>query len=296
MPVVNTEVLDTTSDVATTTTLLHETIPMTGSILSGTYGTLTAGDNIKNYTHGMFQSVYDYPYLSSSANHIFDLTVGFDEGSNLSSSANVQNAKKLNLYNQFAQVLMGYTSSNTDGLKKFESDLNLDGVGTIDDCFFMTFSRLLTKDQIKRNSFSLTLGIGAWNGSAFASTTTLTDASASLSDQGVKNVNGGDYAVLYDAGNTAHGVLFYQAGIAVVSGSVFSSSADFYVHPSLGNQTWRQALTGAAISGACDALRHRTQKHMLAAARLELRTWLPITPFLTLQLWAFTVPPASFWL
>ncbi len=70
MPVVNTEVLDTTSDVATTTTLLHETIPMTGSILSGTYGTLTAGDNIKNYTHGMFQSVYDYPYLSSSANQL----------------------------------------------------------------------------------------------------------------------------------------------------------------------------------------------------------------------------------
>lgn len=270
MPVVNTEVLDTTSDVATTTTLLHETIPMTGSILSGTYGTLTAGDNIKNYTHGMFQSVYDYPYLSSSANHIFDLTVGFDEGSNLSSSANVQNAKKLNLYNQFAQVLMGYTSSNTDGLKKFESDLNLDGVGTIDDCFFMTFSRLLTKDQIKRNSFSLTLGISNWSATgSFARTTTLTDAKASLSDEGVKNVNGGDYAVLYDAGDNAHGVLFYQAGIAVVSGSVFSGSgttditlgvsSSFYKHPTYGNQSWRQALTGASISGSCDALRHRIQ-------------------------------------
>jgi hypothetical protein len=268
MAVVNTEVLDTTSDIATTTTLLHETIPITGSILSGTYGTLTAGGNIKNYTHGMFQSVYDYPYLSSSANHIFDLTVGYDENSKLSSTTNTQNSKKLNLYNQFAQVLLGYTSSNSDGIKKFESDLNLDGVGTMHDCFFLSFSRLLGKDQIKRNSFSMTIGTGSWAGpTPFTKNMVLTDASASVSSQGVKNVNGGDYAVLYDAHNDARGVIFYQAGIVVLSGSVFSSAslgagagvADFYKHPTHGNQTWRQAITGASISGACDALRHRIQ-------------------------------------
>ena len=47
-------------------------IPITGTITTGTYNDL----NIKNYSHGMFQSVYDYPYLSSSANHIFDITAG----------------------------------------------------------------------------------------------------------------------------------------------------------------------------------------------------------------------------
>ena len=31
----------------------------------------------------MFQSVYDYPYLSSSANHIFDLTFGTSDASAL---------------------------------------------------------------------------------------------------------------------------------------------------------------------------------------------------------------------
>ena len=67
-------------DLATTRTLLHEAIPMTGTIVSGTY---TAEANIKNYAHGMFQSVYDYPYLSSSANHIFDLTVGYSANSTL---------------------------------------------------------------------------------------------------------------------------------------------------------------------------------------------------------------------
>ncbi|HCI69392.1 MAG TPA: hypothetical protein DHV30_01840, partial [Balneola sp.] len=54
-------------EITTLKTLLHETIPVTGSLLSGTYN----DDNIKNYSHGMFQSVYDYPFLSSSANHIF---------------------------------------------------------------------------------------------------------------------------------------------------------------------------------------------------------------------------------
>ena len=62
-------------DRVSTKTLLHEAIPITGTIVSGTYGIFPNEVNIQNFTHGMFQSVYDYPYLSSSANHIFDLTV-----------------------------------------------------------------------------------------------------------------------------------------------------------------------------------------------------------------------------
>lgn len=72
-----------TDDVVSTRSLLHEAIPLTGSIVSGTY----SDENIKNYSHGMFQSVYDYPYLSSSANHIFDITVGYASNSNLSGTA-----------------------------------------------------------------------------------------------------------------------------------------------------------------------------------------------------------------
>ena len=73
------------NDIATTRTLLHEAIPITGSIVSGTY----ADENIKNYAHGMFQSVYDYPFLSSSAYHIFDITCGFSSDSALSWSFHV---------------------------------------------------------------------------------------------------------------------------------------------------------------------------------------------------------------
>ena len=64
------------NDIASTRTLLHEAIPITGSIVSGTYLDGNTETNIKNYSHGMVQSVYDYPYLSSSANHIFDISIG----------------------------------------------------------------------------------------------------------------------------------------------------------------------------------------------------------------------------
>ena len=77
MAVINYKNLNTSTDVVSSRTILHEAIPLTGTIISGTYGTFPNEDNIKNFTHGMFQSVYDYPYLSSSANHIFDITIGY---------------------------------------------------------------------------------------------------------------------------------------------------------------------------------------------------------------------------
>ena len=81
-----------------TRTLLHESIPITGTLVYGTYnasGDPERGENIKVYSHGMFQSVYDYPYVSSSANHIFDITAGFSTATgSLSGSAILQKDKK----------------------------------------------------------------------------------------------------------------------------------------------------------------------------------------------------------
>ena len=84
------------NDKISTKTLLHEAIPITGTIVSGTYqNTANAEENIKTFAHGMFESVFDYPFLSSSANHIFDISAGYSPLSDLSSSANTQNAKKI---------------------------------------------------------------------------------------------------------------------------------------------------------------------------------------------------------
>ena len=78
------------SDRTTTRTLLHEAIPITGALVSGTYNRTSANagreKNVKVYSHNMYQSIYDYPYLSSSANHIFDISIGMSPSSSLSSS------------------------------------------------------------------------------------------------------------------------------------------------------------------------------------------------------------------
>jgi hypothetical protein len=254
MAVVNYEPLGT-ADVTTTKTLLHESIPLTGTILSGTYGTLLSGDNIKNYTHGMFQSVYDYPYLSSSANHIFDLTVGFNASSPLSGTSGVtMESKKINMYNQFSQVLLGFTGSGNT-IRDFELDTTLDQTGSMKESLFINFSRLLYKDEIKKGTVSLVLGTGSW-ADPFALTKTLSDASASAT-AGTANTMGGDYGVLYSAADdTARGVVFYQAGLIVLSTSswdsipLFNSGSDY-------GYTITDSLVSASISGSCDALRHR---------------------------------------
>ena len=256
MPI-NYEVINPNTDVATTKTLLHEVIPLTGTIVSGTYGTFPNDDNVKNYSHGMFQSVYDYPYLSSSANHIFDLTVGFDESSPLSGAAgSVQESKKINMYNQFSQVMLGYTgSANT--VRLFESDLTLNGSDPMKEVVFVNFSRLLTKDQIKKGSMSITVGTASW-AAPFAGTKTFTDSAASNTG-GTLNTVGGDYGVLSSSADGIGGIVFYQAGMMVLTSSIWAGTTDFFSSSAAGNRTFDQQLVSGSISGSADAFRHRMQ-------------------------------------
>jgi len=255
MPI-NYEVINPNTDVATTKTLLHEVIPLTGTIVSGTYGTFPDDDNVKNYSHGMFQSVYDYPYLSSSANHIFDLTVGFDESSPLSGAAgSVQETKKINMYNQFSQVLLGYTgSANT--VRLFESDLTLDGSDPMKEVVFVNLSRLLTKDQIKKGSMSLTVGTASW-ADPFAGTKTFTDSEAS-SNGGTLNTVGGDYGILSSSADGVGGIVFYQAGMMVLTSSIWAGTTDFFDDGAT-QRSFDEQLVSGSISGSADSFRHRLQ-------------------------------------
>jgi len=263
------------TDQVTTRTLLHEAIPLTGTIVSGTYG----DENIKNYAHGMFQSVYDYPYLSSSANHIFDITVGVGANSTLYSSVSNQKSKKANLYNQMAQVLMGYDA--TGSILRFDQDGNIAGGGTkYDDAMFFNFARLLSKDEIKKGTFEMELGVTptyAQDGTVFADRVKITDYSGSTGY--LVNSPAGEYGVLYataSAGTNvlaanqryAVGLIFYQAGVAVITGSIFNDVARggilnnshnhvLFEGPSSTSEAFEAVLTGSEVSGACDNIRNR---------------------------------------
>ena len=242
----------TADDKISTKTLLHEAIPITGTIIHRTYGTHPDEGNIQNFTHGMFQSVYDYPFLSSSANHIFDISFGFHTTSSLYSAATSQKAKKNNVYNQMAQVLMGYDKDGN--IQRFDEDGDLSGAGgtKINDAIFLPFSRLLVKDEIKKGSFELELGVTQ----AYTATAAVMGQRIKITDSGAAtsfkvNSPAGEYGILvaetsFDGDSTlstplisgetidgsqnitstkpAAGLLFYQAGVAVLSEKIFQSN------------------------------------------------------------------------
>ena len=147
------------NDTVSTRTLLHEAIPLTGTIISGTYVSADTSQNTKTFGHGMFQSIYDYPYLSSSANHVMDISVGYSADSVLSSSTSIQNSKKINIYNQMAQVLVGHDI--TGSILRFDRDGDLSTTNDkLNECIFLNFSRLIVKDEIKKGSFTMTVLTG----------------------------------------------------------------------------------------------------------------------------------------
>jgi len=254
------------NDVTTTKTLLHEAIPITGAIVSGTYGDHDPNDaelNIQNFSHGMFQSVYDYPFLSSSANHIFDISVGYSTGSALSGTINgiqdghgggttasrrtarTQQEKKISMYNQMAQVLMGHDTNGN--IRRFDNDgtINLgEQAGKMNEVIFLNFSRLLVKDEIKKGSFTLQLGTEQGLVSADLKETTGIAHILTIKDTNAQNdfrINspageygilsashtglGGNQSIKCGHGDDKVGLVFYQAGVVVLTASIFNGSA-----------------------------------------------------------------------
>ncbi len=241
-------------DVANTRTLLNEAIPITGSVVSGTY----SDENIKDYAHGMFQSVYDYPYLSSSANHIIDLTVGYSSNSSLSSSAASQNSKKINIYNQMAQVLVGYDESGN--IREFDRDGSLATGDKLKECVFVNLARLITKDEIQKGSFIMTVATGGTPVAPdFASTLSISDGEGSTSYK--TNSPAGEYGILYTGSapytaGTGVGLVYYQAGVAVLTASVFDGTFGA-PHATYDTSSIDAMLTGSEISSSCDGFRNR---------------------------------------
>jgi hypothetical protein len=184
-----------------------------------------------------------------------------------------------------AQILVGFSTSGS--VREFDEDGDLTQGTKIQEAFFLNFTRLLTKDEVKKGSFTLKLGTNAMfddpfgPGSDHSGSITLTDFSGS---NGYKvNSPAGEYGILYATSSQTDGdenplvnvtspadgtscspagLIYYQAGIAVITASVFSTllasppSASFAGEAS-GSLTG--SLTGSSISGNCSFLRHRIE-------------------------------------
>tara|TARA_Y100000310_G_scaffold340174_1_gene435050 strand:+ start:1083 stop:2360 length:1278 start_codon:yes stop_codon:yes gene_type:complete len=285
----------TESDRTSSRTLLHEAIPITGTLVSGTYlATSTTvnntlierGVNIKTFSHGMFQSVYDYPYASSSANHIFDITFGIapyvpaGNGSGgfqgnytaanqlynkvVSGSGESLAKKKRAIYNQMAQVLVGYDTSGS--IRLFDRDGNFSTASDkILDPTFINFSRLLTKDEIKKGSFSFDLGVHLSSSTPFLKVINIADTGA---DSNYKvNSPAGEYGILkvtnkvglplddtaITNSGSACGLIYYQAGIAVLDSSMLFRTIhqpNLSIVKEMGDQDGLLSISGSGLPTA----------------------------------------------
>ena len=282
-------------DVSQTKVGLHETIPVTGSLVSGTYGTaaVVRGENIKTYGHGMFQSVFDYPFLSSSANHIFDLSSGIKLGgryslptpsgaaADTSDGVSQVGSSKVNIYNQMALTLVGTDITGATG------DFTVSGSKTgavIQDPLFLNLSRLMYKDEIKKGTFRLTLGL---SGSSAGYSTHPFNYLFYVGDYGASqsfddtNSPAGEFGILRSGSSTATdgvnlgsavGLIYYQAGVAVLDMSAtidlaaanqpapVTSDLIFFASSSAatpGLMTYNDSVESGTMDEIADGLRHR---------------------------------------
>ena len=139
-------------------------------------------------------------------------------------------------------------------------------------CFFMNFSRLLTKDEIKKNSFRLNL----YTSGTVTAVVTGRSSLLLLGDYGsateYRTCPAGDYGLIYTSsaspnsdGTSGVGLLFYQAGIVALTSSVFRGqfgSMAGGIYPPTEPEDYVDyvgidtAQTGSTIEQLADGVRH----------------------------------------
>ena len=215
--------------------LINESVPIDGAIAWSAYvvAPYPTNDNVNHLAHGMFQSVYDYDYTNSSANQIFDLTLGVHADSaafdavaivapytaTYDSQYDANGYKRQQIYNALAQRLCGFAADGS--ILKFDRDGDFAGGGEkYEEVIAILFTRLLHKDGIKPGSFSFDLalypdGYAAasipsdnfdWDGGgADSSILTIADTGADVSYR--TNSPAGRFAVLYASNPVGSGIL-----------------------------------------------------------------------------------------
>jgi hypothetical protein len=249
---------------------LHEAVPITGTIASGTYSEASVSTtNIKDYVPGkeMLQSVYDYPYLSSSANHIFDLTAGFSSKSTLSGSIGKNMEEyKINIYNQMA--LTHLYPDISGNIQQFDN--RGDSTGTkMKEVFFVSFARLLTKDEIQKQTFTIQVLTG---NTVAAPTNVQTISDYKALSQYRDNSPVGEFGILYSGSQAVSGsgvgLIYYQTGLCVLTASIFGPVppggpiSNYIGNNGAGGVTTNyktvgKLLVSSSISGCCSAFRNR---------------------------------------
>jgi hypothetical protein len=247
----------TAADIKTSRSFLNQLVDVISEDVSGSttrrkYQVFVTGGVGPGITSSLFQTVYDQDFSLQTANPVFDLTVGlYHTGSTVNSASSGEDSfgkklfpsqtvmmrEKINIYRQYAQLLLG--NSTSQFVAPFGSSDTSNGMDTV---MFMSFKRLFARDAIKRETFAMKFFQSASAANDGVSTpfnlaVTSESGSAIFTDLGSSTNKlvtiGGNVGNIVDASNTARnvGLLFYDRGIAVfdlskvVSGSQRVSGA-----------------------------------------------------------------------
>lgn len=217
---------------------------ISGSSTRKTYQHFVTGGVGPGVTSSLFQTVFDQDFTLQTANPIFDVTMGlFESGSIVNTSklgtdsagkllfpsSSLMMREKVNVHRQFAQVLLGDTTSQFTA--PFDSTTATD---KIDAAMFVCFRRLFARDKIKRETFAMKFfnrapQITSQGGGRIRTnldipltgTIEISSATFIYTDVGSSNnrnfVAGGEVGSIVDSSNTATsvGLMFYDRGIAV---------------------------------------------------------------------------------
>lgn len=241
-------------DIKTARSFLNQLVDVvqnsiSGSITRKSYEVFVTGSGAASLTSSIFQTVFDQDFTLATANEIMDMTVGLyisggivtgspgygiDSAGKLTFSSNTAMMReKVQVYNQFAQTLLG--NASTQFTSPFTNASASDG---IEAALFIPFKRLFARDSIKPETFAMKIYAsaaldGSPNASAFeksilntytgsninkpnpSGSYIITDAGAGATPQ---YTYGGTVANLVNASNTSQnvGLIFYDYGVAVL--------------------------------------------------------------------------------
>jgi hypothetical protein len=249
------------SDIKTARSFLNQLVDVLQEDISGStsrrrYQHFVTGGIGPGVTSSLFQTVYDMDFTNQASNAIFDITMGLNPdgttisnsttgtdaaGKELFSSSSLMMREKMDIYRQYAQSLLG--DSTTGFIAPFDSTT---ASNEIDVALFVSFKRLFARDQIKRETFAMkfyqTASINyAANGTTIAETyvnvpnlsITSTSGSTIYTDVGSATNKlvtfGGQVGNIYDAADTNRsvGLMFYDRGIAVFDLAKITSGSQF---------------------------------------------------------------------
>jgi len=272
------------ADIKTSRSVLNQLIDVIQEDISGSstrkkYQVFVTGGIGPGVTSSLFQTVYDQDFSLQTANPVFDVTMGIYSGSGVvaTASSGIDSAgkllfpsqtlmmrEKINIYRQFAQMLLG------DATYQFTTPFGTTqppSTGGIDSAVFICFKRLFARDEIKRETFAMKFFQSAsrapyagkpqlsFNGDGPNLNLTSVSGSAIYTDVGSATARemavGGEVGNLVNSADTANkvGTIFYDQGIVVldmtkvmsasqkVSGTIDSMNATAYNDAAVGQST-----------------------------------------------------------